>query len=84
MGFISKLKDRWNLGSTARVIIVLIVFALTGTTVLILKRPVIAAIDPVPENKWIFTLIYLILVSFRAIMVTFLLISSFNQRTKHS
>jgi hypothetical protein len=40
--WIEKLKSRWNLTSTWQVVIVLIVFACTGTTVLILKRPLFA------------------------------------------
>lgn len=37
--WIDKLKQRWNLTSAWQVIIVLIVFACTGTTVLLIKRP---------------------------------------------
>jgi hypothetical protein len=40
--WITKLKTRWNLSSTWQVIIVLIVFACTGTTVLLIKRPLFA------------------------------------------
>ena len=62
MGFIDKLKKRWNLDSASRVLIVLIVFALTGTTVLLIKRPILDAINPTPENKWIYDLVYYILI----------------------
>lgn len=37
--WINKLQDRWGLPNTFQVIIVLVVFACTGTTVLLLKRP---------------------------------------------
>ncbi len=37
--WMEKLKKRWNLRSTWQVIIVLVVFAFTGTTVLVIKRP---------------------------------------------
>jgi hypothetical protein len=37
--WIENLKTRWNLKNTWQVIIILIVFACTGTTVLIIKRP---------------------------------------------
>lgn len=40
--WIEKLKVRWKLGSTWQVIIILIVFACTGTTVLLIKRPLFA------------------------------------------
>lgn len=37
--WIDKLQQRWNLRSGWQVMVVLIVFACTGTTVLIIKRP---------------------------------------------
>jgi hypothetical protein len=37
--WIDKLKDRWKLNSAWQVIIILVVFACTGTTVLLLKKP---------------------------------------------
>lgn len=40
--WITRLKTRWNLTSTWQVVIVLIVFACTGTTVLLIKRPLFA------------------------------------------
>lgn len=40
MTWLNKLKNRWNLNSSFQVIIVLIVFACTGFTVMFLKGPV--------------------------------------------
>lgn len=40
--WIDRLKKRWNLQSTWQVVIVLIVFACTGTTVLLIKKPLFA------------------------------------------
>jgi hypothetical protein len=37
--WIDRLKQRWNLTSGRQVLLVLLVFALTGTTVLVIKRP---------------------------------------------
>jgi hypothetical protein len=37
--WVDKLKNRWNLQSTWQVVIILIVFACTGTTVLLIKSP---------------------------------------------
>jgi len=37
--WIDKLKQRWHLQNSWQVIIILIVFACTGTTVLLVKRP---------------------------------------------
>ena len=39
--WIQKLKQRWNLGSATQVIIVLVVFACTGFTVLFIKKPLL-------------------------------------------
>jgi hypothetical protein len=39
MSWLNSLKERWKLGSLFQVVIVLIVFACTGFTVLFLKRP---------------------------------------------
>jgi riboflavin transporter FmnP len=36
-----RLKQRWNLGSISQVIVVLIVFACTGFTVLFIKKPIL-------------------------------------------
>lgn len=39
MSWLDRLKDRWKVGSVLQVIIILVVFACTGFTVLLLKRP---------------------------------------------
>ncbi len=39
MGWIDRLRERWKVGSAFQVIIILVVFACTGITVLWLKRP---------------------------------------------
>lgn len=39
--WIQKLKRRWNLGSGWQVAIVLVVFACTGCTVLLIKKPIL-------------------------------------------
>ena len=62
MEWIDKLKKHWNLNSAWKVVMIIIVFALTGTTVLVLKKPILEVIDPTPENKWIYNLIYYILI----------------------
>jgi hypothetical protein len=40
-GWIERLRQRWKLGSLWQVVIVLIVFACTGFTVLFIKRPLL-------------------------------------------
>jgi hypothetical protein len=40
--WVERLKKRWNLTSAWQVVLVLIVFACTGTTVLLIKKPLFA------------------------------------------
>jgi hypothetical protein len=44
MGWVDKLKNRWGVESTLRVVLILIVFACTGFTVLFIKRPIFNAL----------------------------------------
>ena len=60
--WIEKLKSRWNLKSTTQVIVVLIVFACTGTTVLIIKRPLFAYWFPEGEKPLWASITYFILI----------------------
>ena len=43
-GWMERLKTRWQLGSAWRVVLVLIVFACTGFTVLAIKQPLLRAL----------------------------------------
>ena len=60
-GFIKKLQTRWGV-SAIRVIIILVVFALTGTTVLFIKAPILNFIVGENEKSWIHSVIYFILI----------------------
>ena len=63
MSWTEKLKSRWGLKSTFQVVIVLVVFALTGSTVLVLKGPLFSLFgltDAVSTTSQ--TVLYLILV----------------------
>ena len=63
MAWTEKLKSKWGLKSTFQVLIVLVVFALTGTTVLFLKEPLFSAMGL--TDKWSSTtqmMVYLITV----------------------
>jgi hypothetical protein len=44
--WIEKLKTRWKVKNAFQVVLILVVFACTGTTVLLLKRPIFAALYP--------------------------------------
>ncbi|ELR70967.1 hypothetical protein C900_03250 [Fulvivirga imtechensis AK7] len=56
-----KLEKRWNV-TTGQAIIILVVFACTGTTVLLLKEPVLSLFGPEEARSWIFTLLYYIFI----------------------
>jgi hypothetical protein len=60
-GFFQKLQKRWNVSAT-RAILILIVFAFTGTTVLLIKEPVLDFIIRDGDKTWIHTILYLILI----------------------
>lgn len=60
-GFLKKLQDRWGV-SAGRVLIILVVFALTGTTVLFIKTPILDFIIGENEKNWVHSLIYFILI----------------------
>jgi hypothetical protein len=56
VGFIGKLQERWKVDSPWKVLVILTVFALTGTTVVYLKR----FIKPLMGDFWWFDLLYYI------------------------
>ncbi|MEO1050636.1 MAG: DUF6787 family protein [Bacteroidota bacterium] len=60
-GWVQKLKERWQLKSAWQVIIILIVFACTGFSVLYLKRPVLAMFAN-GSNGTLVSVIYYILI----------------------
>lgn len=60
--FIDKLKQRWEITSTWQVIIILIVFALTGTSVLYAEKLVYDLLNIPPNLEWYYsTLLFLII-----------------------
>ena len=61
-GWLLKLQEKWKLKSLFQVVIVLVVFACTGTTVLIIKNPLLSLIDPTFKDSVLFNIIYLILI----------------------
>ncbi len=75
MAWIDKLKTRWDLKSGWQVIIILVVFACTGFTVLFLKQPIVAFFTEDGETNIWFTIIYYILIL--PVYFVFLLIYGF-------
>jgi sulfite exporter TauE/SafE len=62
MSWIKKMQDKWELKSFWQVIIVLVVFALTGSTVLLIKGPILDIISGGNEREWWMTAIYIMLI----------------------
>lgn len=57
-----KLKNRWNVKNTWQVVIILIVFACTGFTVLLIKNPLFAYWFPDGDKPWWASAAYWILI----------------------
>ena len=57
-----RLAKRWNV-PVSRVLLILLVFACTGTTVMLLKRPIVAWVSgDATEPRTLFTVLYYILI----------------------
>lgn len=62
MSFLQTLKNRWKLESIGHVLIVLLVFACTGFSVLFLKKPLFNWIGASEEYSTLFTILYYIFI----------------------
>lgn len=56
-----RLKVKWKLGGL-QVVLVLIVFACTGFTVLWLKKPILGMLMPVGDTKWWYSVLYYVFI----------------------
>ncbi len=73
MGWFDNLQKRWGV-SAQQVVIILVVFALTGTTIALLKKPVVEFITG-GEKSVVFSVVYFILIF--PIYILFLLFYGF-------
>ncbi len=62
MSWIKKLQVNWGLKSLFQVVMVLIVFACTGFTVLFVREPLVNLIVGGAEKEWWMTAIYILLI----------------------
>ena len=62
MSWVDRLKTKWNIQNTWQFIVIMIVFACTGFTVLYLKRPIVAYFSTDGEQSTLFTIVYFILI----------------------
>jgi len=72
-GWILKLKQKWNLKSVGQVIVILIVFACTGFTVLAIKKPLLKMLAGDSSDTVLASVIYylLILPVYNAFLLTY-------------
>lgn len=61
-GWMERLKDRWKVKNTFQVVIILVVFACTGTTVALLARPLLHALFAPEEVPTWATVLYYVLI----------------------
>lgn len=59
--WLDRLAGRWGVG-TVRAVVILVVFACTGLTVMFLKRPVVAFFTEDGEQPLLFSVLYYILI----------------------
>ncbi|HEX6223490.1 MAG TPA: DUF6787 family protein [Chryseolinea sp.] len=62
MAWIERLRQRWNLGSPLQVIVVLIVFACTGFTILFLKKPLLKFLAGEDGDTVVASILYYVLI----------------------
>jgi hypothetical protein len=62
MGLLNSLQQRWNLKNIRQVIVILVVFACTGFTILFLKKPLVSLISSNEEHQTILTILYYIFI----------------------
>ena len=60
--FFEKLKDRWGVDSLLQVIIILVIFSVTGFSVLFLKKPVVSLLDSFQLPVWLSNTIYFVFI----------------------
>ncbi len=60
--WIEKLKERWKLKNAWQVVIILIVFACTGFTVLLIKKPILTFLAGEQGNTTLATVLYYIFI----------------------
>ncbi|MEQ9423765.1 MAG: prolipoprotein diacylglyceryl transferase [Cyclobacteriaceae bacterium] len=62
MSYFERLKAKWGITSNRQLIIILIVFAATGSSVLFLKKPIVAYFSEDGEQSLWFSITYWILI----------------------
>ena len=67
-----RLKERWKVKNTYQVVLILIVFACTGTTVALIARPILHALfEPKDVPTWAAVVYYLLILPIYNIFLLF-------------
>jgi hypothetical protein len=71
MSWLNKLQERWKVGSVFQVLIILVVFACTGFTVLFLKRPLFAWLFEGEVPIWATVVYYIVILPIYNVILLF-------------
>ncbi len=79
----NKLKQRWNITSNYQLFIILLVFAITGSTSALIAKPILAFIGITKESVsiWLYYPLYIIIILPIYKVLLFLIGTLFGQRT---
>lgn len=55
-------RERWSIKSNWQVFVILVVFAVTGSSAAYLSKPILSSVGISKENLWIYYSLYLILI----------------------
>lgn len=70
--FTDRLKERWKVKNTFQVVMILVVFACTGTTVALIARPLLHAIfSPEEVPTWATVLYYVLILPIYNVLLLF-------------
>jgi manganese efflux pump family protein len=66
-------KERWNIKSNWQLIVILVVFAVTGSSAAYLSKPILSALGLSRDNPWIYYPLYIILIFpvYQVLLVSF-------------
>lgn len=58
----AKFRERWNIRSNWQIVVIVIVFAVTGSSAAYLSKPILAFLGITRSNPWIYFPLYIILI----------------------
>ncbi len=66
-------KERWNIKSNWQAFVIIVVFAVTGSTAAYLSKPILASLNITKDNPWEYYPLYIILIFpvYQVLLVSF-------------